>query len=373
MATYTFDVFLSYAVEDKIELASELCQKLEQRGLNVWYAGRELTPGESIEKTIRDGLDQSRFGIVLITPTYFERNWTIKELYTLMSRETSGEKVIIPVFHKITEKEVAKYDIVLSDRWALKTSDGLDKVSEEIVKRVNQDKLESNANLKRRSWPRWIILSIALILIAGFIFNYFMSSEDQPSMDELEKVITDRVTQFNESITDELASIKIQNDLKAIDKEAVSATFQSFNDLERQYRNYYRFTNGISAFQFKKHVVPASGFDFEASSSINDYGFDYPNIYVAEKNLTSPYFHKEFFYFNTQPVVFNIDELADQDSLVLVSVTYQEHLRFLSVLIEYSPSTSDRKHTTYSLKGLLPTEIFVFKKDSRGWVFSHIQ
>ena len=108
--TFKYDVFLSYAIEDKIELATELYQMLKHRGLYVWYAGKELIAGESIEKTIREGLDQSRFGIALITTTYFDKIWTLKELHTLMSMETDGRKVIIPVFHKITPEKVAEYD-----------------------------------------------------------------------------------------------------------------------------------------------------------------------------------------------------------------------------------------------------------------------
>ncbi|NBW34663.1 MAG: TIR domain-containing protein [Cytophagia bacterium] len=61
---YEYDAFISHAVEDKIPIANELCDRLEKAGLKIWYSGRELNAGDSISTTIGDGLNQSRFGIV---------------------------------------------------------------------------------------------------------------------------------------------------------------------------------------------------------------------------------------------------------------------------------------------------------------------
>ena len=71
---YEYDAFISHAVEDKIPIANELCAKLEQAGLKIWYSGKELGVGDSIEKTIEKGLNRSRYGIVIFSPTYLAKN-----------------------------------------------------------------------------------------------------------------------------------------------------------------------------------------------------------------------------------------------------------------------------------------------------------
>lgn len=371
MTTYKYDVFLSYAIEDKIELASELCQKLEKKGLSVWYAGRELIAGESIEKTVREGLSQSRFGIVLITPTYFEKKWTLKELYTLMSMETDGRKVIIPVFHKVTPDEVATYDKVLSDRWALKTSDGLESVASEIHSRIHE--VSNNRSNSKGPLIKWLVLFISVLAIAGFISYHSIHEEARLSSSLLKKLIDNRVAEFNNKIVDNLGALELKGELLVTDKTSISESIQSFDQLERQYRNFYYFTNDFEEYQFRKYVEPACDFDFDVNSQSNNYGFEFPNLYMIDKEPSSPYYDKEFFYFNTQPVTYVIDEIIHQDTIVLASVTYREHVRLLSVHIEYTASSLERKNATYTLKGLLPTEIFVFKPDSKGWIFSHIE
>ena len=55
---YDYDAFISHAVEDKIPIANELCAKLEAAGLKIWYSGKELGVGDSIEKTIQNGLNR---------------------------------------------------------------------------------------------------------------------------------------------------------------------------------------------------------------------------------------------------------------------------------------------------------------------------
>ena len=64
---FKYDAFVSHAVEDKFAVANELCVRLERAGLKIWYSGKELKIGDSLEKTIETGLEQSRYGIVVLS------------------------------------------------------------------------------------------------------------------------------------------------------------------------------------------------------------------------------------------------------------------------------------------------------------------
>ena len=370
MASYEYDVFLSYAIEDKIELASELCLKLEQSGLKVWYAGNELIVGESIHDIIMEGLTKSQFGVILVTNTYFEKHWTLKELYTLMAREQDGPRVVIPVFHKITPKEVAIHDTLLAEKWALPTTMGLDLVADKIVERVRaKDKTKEGESTKNKLG---FIIGFFLLMLVSF-WLYWANQNGSINDSVFQTTIENRISELNSKVEEKLESLLDQKNAQVTDKESTIETSAYFNSLEVQYRNYYDFSNGYTSYQFQKNVQPASGFDFDNSSPINDYGFSYPNIYLIDEKLQKPHLSEEFIYFNTQPVAFEIIEIEDQDSLAFVTVNYLQHLRLLSVHFEYSTNTSERKHTAFSLMGLHPTEVYIFEKSPQGWIFSTIQ
>ena len=79
--------------------------------------------GDSLRRKIDAGLAQSRFGIVVLSHAFFEKNWTQYELDGLVTREMTGEQVILPLWHKITKAEVISYSPSLADKIARNTSD----------------------------------------------------------------------------------------------------------------------------------------------------------------------------------------------------------------------------------------------------------
>lgn len=70
-----YDVFVSHATEDKDELVRPLAHGLQRRGLVVWYDEFELRLGDSLRRKIDLGLAASRFGVVVLSPAFFAKNW----------------------------------------------------------------------------------------------------------------------------------------------------------------------------------------------------------------------------------------------------------------------------------------------------------
>ena len=81
----------------------------------------ELRVGDSLRQSIDRGLVNSNFGIVILSPAFFEKNWPQYELNGLTARELEGEKVILPVWHKITKEEILRYSPSLADKVAVVT------------------------------------------------------------------------------------------------------------------------------------------------------------------------------------------------------------------------------------------------------------
>ncbi|WPR70423.1 TIR domain-containing protein [Flavobacterium sp. NG2] len=117
-----FDFFISHASEYKDEIVQDLADALKDNGFEVWYDKFELKIGDSLRKKIDNGLLKSRFGIVIISPSFVKKNWTEYELNGMVAREMNGHKVILPIWHKISKDEVLKFSPSLADKMALNTS-----------------------------------------------------------------------------------------------------------------------------------------------------------------------------------------------------------------------------------------------------------
>lgn len=116
------DVFISHASEDKESLVRPLAEELTKLGFDVWYDETSLKVGDSLRQKIDQGLASSRYGIVVLSESFFSKNWPQYELNGLVAREMRGGKVILPIWHKVSKDEVLKFSPTLSDKVALNTS-----------------------------------------------------------------------------------------------------------------------------------------------------------------------------------------------------------------------------------------------------------
>jgi hypothetical protein len=136
---HEYDVFISHASEDKDDVARPLFGALTARGLRVWLDEAELTIGDSLGQKIDEGLARSRFGVVVLSQHFFKKRWTRLELDGLVARETTdGEKVILPVWHGVTAREVAEHSPTLAARLAANTEDGMDTVANQVVRALER-------------------------------------------------------------------------------------------------------------------------------------------------------------------------------------------------------------------------------------------
>ena len=129
-----YDVFISHATEDKDAIVRPLATTLVSLGLKVWYDEFELRIGDSLRRKIDAGLARSRFGVVVISPSFFMKNWPQYELDGLVTREMTGEQVILPLWHQVTKSEVIDYSPSLADKVARSTSDfTVEEIASEIA------------------------------------------------------------------------------------------------------------------------------------------------------------------------------------------------------------------------------------------------
>ncbi|HEY6671946.1 MAG TPA: toll/interleukin-1 receptor domain-containing protein [Solirubrobacterales bacterium] len=120
------DAFICHASEDKDEVARPLALELIKRGFDVWFDEFTLEIGDSLLEEIDRGLNRSRYGVVILSERFFEKDWPRKELDGLVARETSDRvKRILPVWHGIRRKQVEAFSPTLAGRLAGSTSTGM--------------------------------------------------------------------------------------------------------------------------------------------------------------------------------------------------------------------------------------------------------
>lgn len=139
-----YDVFVSHASEDKDDVARPLAAHLESLGLRVWFDECQLTLGDSLRRNIDRGLIESRFGVVILSPAFFAKEWPNKELDGLVAREDGRGKVILPIWHKITATDIGRFSPILADKLAISTDRGLPVVANSIAQAVNNSEAQAN-------------------------------------------------------------------------------------------------------------------------------------------------------------------------------------------------------------------------------------
>jgi hypothetical protein len=136
-----WDVFVSHSSEDK-QFVERLARQLRSMEIYVWYDEFVLRPGDSISASIDNGIANSRFGVAILSKSYFEKHWTQEEMAGMRAREPLFGKSIIPLWLKIEKEDVSRFSSVLADRLAIRT-DGRNarSVAVQIAKVVKPDAL----------------------------------------------------------------------------------------------------------------------------------------------------------------------------------------------------------------------------------------
>lgn len=137
-----WDAFISHASEDKEEFVRPLFKHLKKLGLRIWFDEFTLTIGDSLRRKIDNGLSNSKYGIVVLSKAFFEKEWPQKELDGLVSKERNGRKVILPLWHGVNFNDVENYSPILADRLAISSTERIEDIAIAIFNVVNDPERE---------------------------------------------------------------------------------------------------------------------------------------------------------------------------------------------------------------------------------------
>lgn len=118
-----YDVFISHADKDKEDYVESLYKSLSMLGINIFYDKQSLEWGDNWKDKIIDGTKKSEFAIIVISQNFFGREWTKKELSEFLNRQNNnGQKIILPILHNITIRQLKKKYPSIADIQAIDSS-----------------------------------------------------------------------------------------------------------------------------------------------------------------------------------------------------------------------------------------------------------
>lgn len=133
----TWDVFISHASEGKGAVAVPLRDALTARGVTVWLDKTEMRIGHSLRRKIDEGIRSSRYGVVVLSQSFFSKGGTNHELDSLVTKTVAGEQTLLPIWHEISGDQVRSYSPSLADKVALTTdAPSIEEIADQIAEVV---------------------------------------------------------------------------------------------------------------------------------------------------------------------------------------------------------------------------------------------
>ncbi len=144
------DVFISYASEDRA-VVDRLTAALDKRGVTYWRDQVEIRIGDSINQSIDKGIAHSRFGVPVLSASYFAKSWPQRELDGLVQLEAAGTGFrVLPIWHGVSSADVLQYSPTLAGKRARSTkTTSYDAIADEIADVIKGDRAAWRAQIPR--------------------------------------------------------------------------------------------------------------------------------------------------------------------------------------------------------------------------------
>lgn len=132
--------FISHDSRDKELIAKRLSNGLSSRLCFVWYDEYSLKIGDSLRKSIEEGIKNAKKCILVLTKNYLSNpGWGKKEFNSIFTREMIfNERVVLPIWYGVTKEDVYEYSPSLADTFALTWPSPENKTEEEYKTEVEQ-------------------------------------------------------------------------------------------------------------------------------------------------------------------------------------------------------------------------------------------
>lgn len=127
MTTHVGRVFLSHTSTDK-PFVKRLASDLRARSIDVWYDDWEMRVGDSLAERIQEGIQESGFLAVVLSPRSVQSGWVRRELNAALAEELQRKGVfVLPILFEDCEIPLFLRDKLYAD-FRYQYSDGFDAI-----------------------------------------------------------------------------------------------------------------------------------------------------------------------------------------------------------------------------------------------------
>jgi|GEM_PF-1256783 len=366
---YPYDAFISHAVEDKIGVSNELYNRLTAEGLKIWYSGQELSIGDNLKESIKKGLAQSRYGVIIFSKDYIRKTYTLRELIFFEELSDKRKDIILPVLYQITIPELATIIPDVVGRFALTIDPGnIDHVVNAIVKKV---KLTQPPPPPSPPWRLYLKIAACVLLVLCGAYGIVSFNNLGPPTEVIETAVHDRIEAVQRGVDNAVRLEQSAGAIKASVRE-VEPLYNSYWGLKNNLRNNYQFDNGQDKIKAAYRVGHALDMDVGALSPSNNYGFKSPEIFLLVQREHGAPAQVRYTYVNTQPVTYSVDEGHYVGDEYHVTISYVNNLRSIIVTLMFPSAPSDLKSNNRVLAGHFPKETYNFLRSDDGWVLKGV-
>jgi hypothetical protein len=101
-------VFLSHTGRDETarNFTAHLKESLDQNKISAFYDMQSTNGGEQWTKTMEDNVANCRVFVAILSPTYFEQYWCMRELHLAVKHE----RTVLPVIYSLHETNMFPQD-----------------------------------------------------------------------------------------------------------------------------------------------------------------------------------------------------------------------------------------------------------------------
>lgn len=368
-----YDVFVSYAIEDKESVAKKIMADLEKKGVRTYFAGNELKVGDPISEVIYKGLKKSRFAILIISPDYVRR-WPTVESSRFIERELEEKQgLIFPVWHKITMEDVAKVNPLLAERFALSTDIGIEAISENIFAQIQSKKRKSYSRIALR-----FLLALSVLVLVGIVVTNFLrrvvNAHSLPEKAEVDLFVLKRISDFQSDLDNNLETEVRKKSGEAIRPSYIISCYNDFIRMGNHEQKEYSFSNGWASLNGRNKII-ATGIRV-SDAPYNNYNLCAPQAWmIGEKNDfgRDTVFELSFALSSQSQVRTSIDTVFFIGKKAHARITYQNYLRVVYGSYNYHTGPDHRRKQSIRYLGLKPTEEYVFEFRNQQWNLEEVK
>jgi RNA-directed DNA polymerase len=110
-----YEVFISHASEDKVEIARPIFEACERAGLKAFLDEAHIGWGDSFTDKINTALGAARTVLAVISSNSVTKEWPLIEINTALALEASGAKRVIPLM--VGRPDLSKLPLIRSKKW----------------------------------------------------------------------------------------------------------------------------------------------------------------------------------------------------------------------------------------------------------------